>query len=92
MVVCKLSKDDKLFVENLYNNGKTPQTVDEIYVNIGLSNRAFSLENGIFTCSFTRIIKSDEYVDKFFDLNTPFYVLLAKGRLNAAGKFIFFIY
>ena len=79
-----------LFVENLYNIGKSPQSVDEIYVNIGLSNRAFSLENGIFTCSFKRIIKSDQYIDKFFDLNTPYYAFLAKGPLNAAGNFYYF--
>lgn len=86
-----LTNDTKLFVENRYNSGKSPQTVDEIYVNIGLSNQAFTLENGIFTCSFKRTIKSEQYLDKFFDLNTPYYAFLAKGPLNAAGKLKFFI-
>ena len=76
-------------MENVYNDEPYPLLIDDTFPTFGLSNQAFLLDEGIFTCSFTRIIKSDQYVDTFFDLNKPFYALLAKGPLNAAGKFCF---
>ena len=76
-------------MENVYNDEPYPLLIDDTFPTFGLSNQAFLLDEGIFTCSFTRIIKSDQYVDNFFDLNNSFYAFLAKGPLNAAGKFCF---
>ena len=89
VVVCKLANDGRLLVENVYNDAPNPQFVDEMYVSIGLSNQAFVLNQGVFTCSFTRIIQNEQYVNKFFDLNSLYYAFLAKGPLNAAGKLVF---
>jgi hypothetical protein len=84
--VCKLTNEAKLFVENVYNDGKSPISVDGIFSNIGISNKAFSLQQGIFTCSFKRKIKSDQYTDKYFDLENSFFAFLAKGPLSPTGK------
>jgi hypothetical protein len=79
-----------LLVENVYNDAPNPQFVDEIYVSIGLSNQAFALNQGVFTCSFTRTIQNEQYANKFFDLNKLYYAFLAKGPLNAASKLVIF--
>ena len=78
-----------MFTENIYNNAPYPIFIDDIYTNIGLTNQAFSLNQGVFTCTFRRSIKNDLYADKFFNLNNEYYVFLAKGPLNSFGITVF---
>lgn len=90
--MCKLTNNDELFVENVYNNNPYPQFIDDTYVNIGISNQAFVKNQGVFTCSFRRSIRIGQYVDKFFDLNNLYYAFLAKGSLDADGRIYFLCY
>ena len=73
-------------MENVYNNNPYPQFIDDTYVNLGISDQTFSQDEGVFTCSFRRAIKNEQYAEKFFNLENPYHALLAKGPLGANGK------
>ncbi len=84
-MACKLTKDNSLLVESLYNQNISPISIDMSDTSIGTSEQSFVLDQGIFTCRFKRDIKNDLYPDKIFDLSNEYYALLATGPLSASG-------
>lgn len=57
-----------------------------------MSNMAVAYVNGRLICSFEREIKNKSISDRFFDLNEPYYLLVAKGPLDDDSKIIFITY
>ena len=85
MVACKLTKDNTLLVESLFNQNISPTIIDMSDTSIGTSEQSFVLDGGIFTCRFKRDIKNDLYPDKIFDLSNEYYAFLATGPLVPNG-------
>ncbi len=86
MVACKLTKDNTLLVESLYNQNFSPLTIDTNDLSISTSEQSYVLDQGIFTCRFKRDIKNDLNPEKIFDLNNEYFALLATGPLSATGN------
>ena len=84
-MACKLTKDNTLLIESLYNQNVSPITIDTNNLSISTSEQSYVLDQGIFTCRFKRDIKNDMYPDKIFDLNNEYFALLATGPLSASG-------
>jgi len=84
-VACKLTNDNTLIVDSLYNQNKSPTIIDMSDTSISTSEQSYVLDKGIFTCRFKRDIKNDLYPDKIFDLKNEFYAFLATGPLSASG-------
>ncbi|KAL3841490.1 hypothetical protein ACJMK2_019628 [Sinanodonta woodiana] len=75
-----------------YNQGRSNAPLDNnVY---GIIGRGGSLQNGIFTCSFSRAIKVEAKRKKraaasattFFDLNENWYLFFAQGKGPATAK------
>jgi len=84
-VACKLTNDNTLIVNSLFNQNKSPTIIDTNYLSISTSEQSYVLDKGIFTCRFKRDIKNDMYPDKIFDLNNEYYAFMAIGPLNSNG-------
>ena len=84
-MACKLTKDNTLLVESLYNQNYSPITIDTNDLSISTSEQSYVLDQGIFTCRFKRDIKNDMYPDKIFDLNNEYFAFLATGPLAPNG-------
>ena len=84
-MACKLTKDNTLLLESLYNQNFSPTTIDTNDLSISTSEQSFVLDQGIFTCRFKRDIKNDMYPEKIFDLNNEYFALLATGPLAPNG-------
>jgi hypothetical protein len=85
VVACKLTKDNTLLVESLYNQNFSPITIDTNNLSISTSEQSYVLDQGIFTCRFKRDIKNDMNPDKIFDLNNEYFAFLATGPLAPNG-------
>ena len=85
-MACKLTTDNTLLVESLYNQNFSPTTIDTNDLSISTSEQSYVLDQGIFTCRFKRDIKNDMYPEKIFDLNNEYFALLATGPLSASGN------
>lgn len=88
-MICKLTINNELFVQVYYNDNPYPSIIDENNLSDGISDPAYTLNQGVFTCSFKRIIKNDMYPTKYFDLNNEYYAFLAKGLLDNNSKYNF---
>ena len=84
-MACKLTNDNELIVNSLYNQNKSPTIIDMSDTSIGTSEQSFVLDDGIFRCRFKRDIKNDLYPDKIFDLSNEYYAFLATGPLAPNG-------
>ena len=84
-MACKLTKDNTLLLESLYNQNFSPTTIDTNDLSISTSEQSYVLDQGIFTCRFKRDIKNDMYPEKIFDLNNEYFALLATGPLAPNG-------
>jgi hypothetical protein len=67
-------------VKRYFNEGKSPK----IQIYSGLSNVLIKNENGILNCKFNRT-KTINSISNFYNLNNPYYVLLATGDFDG-GK------
>ena len=85
MAVCKMVNGVGS-VEHYFNNGKSPQLMDQANPSIGFSNAKVSLNNNVLTCSFTRE-KSMPNVNNYLDAGAQqFYFLTANGDTDNSGK------
>ena len=84
--MCKYSNGNGA-VEHYFNKAKlTPTLLINENPTVGISNTVVSTDQGFLICSFSRE-KSNPSIENYFDLNIPFYLLLAKAGLN--GKILF---
>jgi hypothetical protein len=68
-------------VKRYFNEGKSPKIQ---LLHTGLSNIFIKNENGILNCKFNRT-KTINSISNYYNLNKPYYVLLATGDLDG-GK------
>ena len=80
--LCKISSS-KMSIENYYNSKayKEPILLDVNHPSIGFSNIKLSLQDDIFTCSFTRenFISN---ISNYFSMNNNYYLLFASGKIT----------
>jgi hypothetical protein len=85
--MCKLlSSGNQFSIESYYNQGHQPIVVDSSNRTVGLRDAKLNDKDGVLMFSFRREIKIDRLHDKFFNLNAPFFLLVASGRLKENGK------
>lgn len=84
VALCKITSAGIGSVEHYYNFGKSPRLLDSSNPSIGFSNTSVTYIDGIFTCSFTRV-KTISNVANYFNLNSQYYLLTARGNLNGNG-------
>ena len=86
--LCKISSS-KMSIENYYNSKayKEPILLDVNHPSIGFSNIKLSLQDDVFTCSFTRenFISN---ISNYFSMNNNYYLLFASGKITN-GKLSF---
>lgn len=85
MVICKRLANGEFLVQTYYNSFYDTELADPANPSLGLSQIAASLEQSTFTCSFRRLKKIDEQADRYFDLNVPKHILMARGPTYGAG-------
>lgn len=86
VVSCK-SNDNA--IDQRYNaRQNTPTLLVQANPNIGLSNPNVTMSNGVLSCTFTRLI-SNPSIQKYFDLNTNYYILAAYGRISNSKLYFY---
>ena len=87
VILCKAANGIQAgSVEQAFNDVHVaPSSLVSRKPSIGITNTKITYSNGILTCSFTRV-KEMSSVKNYFDLNTNYYLLLAKGRISD-GKY-----
>lgn len=89
VVFCKRYSNGDYAVETYYNAVRSTSQVDADQPSLGLSQSSASTSATHFTCSFRRQKRIVEFEGRYFDLNNPFYLLVAHGNVNANGWFNF---
>ena len=82
--MCKAT--DSPVIETYFNYDHYPGIVDPNNRAVGLSDQSVRLNNGILTCFARRQISMPSISDHFYDLNNPYYLLVAKGPLKGIRK------
>lgn len=86
--MCKRQAGGEYKVETYYNTFFSTSQVDAAQPSVGLSQISASLSGSFFSCSFRRLKKIDALESEYFNLNNPFYLLVAHGNIGASGKFV----
>lgn len=88
--MCRFSvKAKNQSIETYYNDKKgSPDVIDFLNRTIGIYDAVIRISQTYLICTFSRI-KRLPNVQKFFDLNNPFYILVASGELNSLGFFFY---
>lgn len=81
--MCIYKKDGSNLVQHYFNPFLgVSEVLKEDEPTVGLKNSKISFAQGFLTCSFSRA-KIVAGINNYFDLNKNFYLLLAKGPLDA---------
>ena len=84
--MCKRQADGEYKVETYYNAFYSTSQVDSAQPSVGLSQISASLSGSYFSCSFRRLKKIDALESEYFNLNNPFYLIVAHGNIGVSGK------
>lgn len=83
-LICKIFGNQQM-VEHAFISGRfRPDVLSQQNPSIGLSNIKVQLEENKLTCSFNRL-KFLPNLDNYFNTNSSYYILLAKGTTNDNG-------
>ena len=83
-LICKIFGSQQT-VEHAFNSGKSrPNVLSEQNPSVGLSNIKVQFEDNKLTCSFNRQ-KSLPDINNYFNTNSSYYILLARGTINENG-------
>lgn len=83
--MCKNHKDGRFSVEHYYNNYNNPEVLYIPDPSVGISSSKVKREDHSLVFSFKRSVKNSS-VTNYFDLNNPYYLLMAKGELSDGNK------
>jgi hypothetical protein len=88
VVMCKSTINRQYFnqeVDNYYNSAKNgTQIVTPENKSIGIFNTRFIYNNRYLICEFSRF-KSVPNIERIYDLNKAYYLLMAAGATNVDG-------
>lgn len=81
--MCFNEKNNSNNIQLFYNYGFSTKLLDSNQSSLGLSNQKISEENNFLICSFKR----KKFIDfkDYFDLNQPYYLLIAQGKTELEG-------
>ena len=69
-------------IETYFNYDHYPGVVDANDRSVGLSDQTVRVKDSVLTCFTRRQISMPSISDQFYDLNNPYYLLVAKGPLK----------
>lgn len=87
VVVCKRVADGSFKVHTYYTPplGRSISYVNVSDPSVGLSQMSADVSGTAFSCAFRRVKRIASLSDKFFDLNNPFFIIMAHGSLDSSG-------
>lgn len=85
VVACKYITNGNSIVQHYFNVDKEPEILESSYPTVGISEALVSLKDGYLTCSFKRE-KKNSISSRYFDLNNPYFLMIAKGNLDSNSK------
>jgi hypothetical protein len=90
--MCRFSLESQSYsVETYYNIVGNSDALTFLNRSIGLLNQTINIDQTYLICTFSRIKKLHN-LDKFFDLNYPYFILVSFGPLTSLGFSIEFFY
>ena len=91
VVMCKYNSNGNSLIQHYYNVGKKSEVLANSNPTVGISQPSVSLQDGFLSCSFKRQ-KKNSISSRYFDLNNPYYLMLARGLLDGNSiKLVFFL-
>jgi hypothetical protein len=83
--LCKVNSTGSS-VETYYNTVKAlPSLVNPAEPWLGISKQNITIENGVLTCSFTKLKSIPNLSGTYFDLKEKYYILFAYGNVNSSS-------
>lgn len=79
--------NQQFIVESYFNTGRTsPVVLSAEEPSVGLSDIKIVFNQGYLFCSFKRM-KQNSISERYFDLNKPYHIQLAKGNFTSTCLF-----
>lgn len=78
-------------VETYFNYDHYPGILNATNRSVGITQQAVAFDNDYFVCSARRVISISNISDQFYDLNNPYFLLMAKGQLKRKISLKYFL-